>query len=44
MMAIMSWTVWWISTAAGKKSSEELSEFSVEDRVDNWVQSTVHVT
>ncbi len=33
-----------MSTAAWKKSSEELPEFSVEDSVDNWVQCTVHVT
>lgn len=37
-------SIWCMSTAAWKKSSEELPEFSVEDSVDNWVQCTVHVT
>lgn len=32
-----------MSAAVGQKSSEELPEFSVEDGVDNWVQSTVDV-
>lgn len=33
-----------MSAAAGEKSSEELPEFGVEDRVDDWVESTVDVT